>query len=456
VIEPGDPARSSFGRNDQGGAAGGQAAAQAVGRYVVTFAEGTTDVDRTGALRTAAGMQSVMSTRDVDARTLDLRQAAGAEAVIFARLGAAVVSADADQVAALRATGQLASVRPSRVYRALTDPSVGPSGAMLSYLRGRRDEATDLCDKLAPETGAIGTEAAVESYQDTERLTWGLQAIGAASSRCRGSGVKVAVLDTGLDETHPDFQGRNVTARSFVPSPDVKGELQGPHDGHGHGTHCVGTACGPLQPAGGGRRYGVAYQAEIYVGKVLDDEGFGEDSSIIAGIEWALAQGCDVLSLSFGAAVRQIDEGYETIARRALDAGCLVVAAAGNNGNRAFGDPGFVEVPANSPSVIAVGAVDSRLRVADFSARSLPVQGGQVDLMAPGVSVYSSWPMMEEHRVLNGTSMATPHVAGVAALWGESTGRRGVDLWSTLVQGARRLGLASVDVGAGLVQAPSC
>lgn len=83
-----------------------------------------------------------------------------------------------------------------------------------------------------------------------------------------------------------------------------------------------------------------------------------------------------------------------------------------------FGDPGFVEVPASSPSVLAVGAIDSRLGIADFSARSLPVEGGQVDLVPPGVAVYSSWLMPEGRRTISGTSMATPHVVGMAALPG--------------------------------------
>ena len=102
---------------------------------------------------------------------------------------------------------------------------------------------------------------------------------------------------------------------------------------------------------------------------------------------------------------------------------------------------------------MAVAAVDSGLRIAPFSARSLPGVGGQVDLAGPGVGVYSSWPMPTRYRSISGTSMATPHAAGVAALWAEATGRRGLELWATLDQDSRRLELASVDVGAGLVQA---
>jgi len=257
----------------------------------------------------------------------------------------------------------------------------------------------------------------------------------------------VAVLDTGFDLNHPDFVGRPVTAVSFVPG-------QMAQDGHGHGTHCVGTSCGPLAPQGT-RRYGVATAADIFVGKVLSNEGSGTDGGIIAGINWAVTNRCQVISMSLGADIRQVSEAYEQVGRRALAAGCLIIAAAGNNARRSAGNAGFVGVPANSQSIMAVGALDSELRIADFSARSKFLsRAGKVDIAGPGVAVFSSWPLPRRYHTISGTSMATPHVAGLAALWSQATGQTGTALWSTVERAARKLDIRESDVGAGLAQAP--
>ncbi|MBC3191136.1 S8 family serine peptidase [Pseudonocardia sp. C8] len=399
------------------------------GRYLLVLSDdvlGDDDAPARTAVQDLTGQSEVVSS---------LGRPSGARPTLFSRLGVAVADLDPEQVRSARADRRVLSVEPERVQRALTGP-----GLSADYLKGFADAATALAGKAAA-TAAVATR-----FGDTDRLTWGLQATGVDASPATGAGVAVAVLDTGLDLGHPDLAGRQIESRSFVDGQQVQ-------DVQGHGTHCIGTACGPLAPDPG-RRYGIAHEARILVGKVLGDDGSGTDADILEGIEWAIAGGAQVVSMSLGADLNDVSAAYENAGRRALDVGTLVVAAAGNNAERSRGDVGFVGVPANSPSIMAVAAVDPALAIADFSAASSAVEGGQVDIAGPGVDVYSSWPMPQRTRTISGTSMATPHVAGIAALWSQHTGARGRDLWTRLTQAAQRLPLPSGDVGAGLVRAP--
>jgi subtilisin family serine protease len=315
------------------------------------------------------------------------------------------------------------------------------------YLRGYRDGVNAVLDRLIADGGgrAGGT---LPQVAQTE-LTWGLQAVRATGTRWTGAGVRVAVLDTGMDLGHPDFESRPIEARSFVAGEEVQ-------DGNGHGTHCIGTACGPQVPH---RlpRYGVAGNALIHAGKVLSDQGSGSDGGILAGIDWAVASGCAVVSMSLGAPVQAGETPsaiFEQVGQRALRAGTLIVAAAGNDSQRP-NRLSPVGHPANCPSIMAVAALDERLEVAWFSCAGLNPQGGQVDIAAPGVAVYSAWPGTL-YNTISGTSMATPHVAGIAALLAEADPTaRGHVLWTRLVQAAHRLDQPARDVGAGLAQAPA-
>lgn len=402
------------------------------GRYVVVFPAQAPAQEHGRVLRRVLGLDQVV--RSADAAPGDDLRAAGA--VVFDRLGIAVVQADPDQLASLRAApADVLSVEPELEHRPL---GLGSE----DYLTGYRDGVADLTRRLAG--GGPSPIGAAARFADTDTLTWGLQAIGVDGEATGGREIKLAVLDTGFTLNHPDFADRGVIARSFVPGEDAA-------DAHGHGTHCVGTSCGPLVPAGGGRRYGVAHAAQVYVGKVLGNNGTGSDTNILAGIDWALGEGCEVISMSLGADVRQVSAAYERAGAAALAAGSLIVAAAGNNARRP-GDQGFVGVPANSPSIMAVAAVDSGLAVAPFSATSNPVAGGQIDIAGPGVDVYSSWILPERYNTISGTSMATPHVAGLAAIHAQASGRRGRDLWSLLTQSAERLSAPSIDVGSGLAR----
>lgn len=414
------------------------------GRLVVVFARGTGVAAQTAALSARAGIDDVASSRDFAGQVVDMDQADHGGGAMFDELGVAVVNADPDQRAALLAQpaggGPILAVEQELVHHALGFTESG------DYARGYRDGVADFAGRIVgTPAGDEGAEQAVPEHADTAEFTWGLLATKVATSPWTGRGVRVAVLDTGFDLGHPDFDGRNLNAESFVTGETAQ-------DAHGHGTHCVGTACGSANLTDS-PRYGVASASDIYVGKVLGDSGSGTDMGILAGVNWAVANGCQIVSMSLGADVRTVSRAYEAVGKRALDAGSLIVAAAGNNARRPL-FPGFVGVPANSPSVMAVAAVDSAMRIARFSARSNPVSGGQIDIAGPGVAVLSSWPMPRRHHSIDGTSMATPHVAGIAALWCEATGQTGRDLWLTLTQQAVRLPLRSVDVGDGLVQAP--
>ncbi|WP_208539212.1 S8 family serine peptidase [Algihabitans albus] len=317
------------------------------------------------------------------------------------------------------------------------------------------DRARDLIGLLANQAAVADTRPefylfATAPFQDTEERTWGVAATGAFDSRFTGEGIKVAVLDTGLDLQHPDYSGRSVVNRSFVPGEEAD-DLQG------HGTHCAGTAAGrPADPQA--LRYGVAPQAELYIGKVLDNRGAGRERDILAGMAWAVGEGCEVVSMSLGAAVRRGETYnmlYEREAQAALRSGSLIVAAAGNESARGAGYIAPVGMPANSPSILAVAALDQALDVAEFSSGGINGDGGEIDLAAPGVGVFSSLPLPQTYGSLRGTSMACPHVAGCAALWAQSDpALRGRALWDRLLSSAAALSAAERDVGRGLVQAP--
>jgi subtilisin family serine protease len=320
------------------------------------------------------------------------------------------------------------------------------SGAQYSreFKEGYRAALRDL-----QENGGV-----VPTAFDESSFTWGLQVTKAATSRFSGRGMRVAVLDTGLDLGHPDFTGRNIGSRSFIPNQTVQ-------DGNGHGTHCIGTACGPRSPfrtPGRPPSYGCASNCDIFAGKVLSNQGSGATAGIIAGMQWAIANGCQVISMSLGRTIRldekRFNPAYEQVAQVGLQRGTLIIAAAGNDSARpARISP--VGEPANSPSILAVGALDESLLPASFSCGGLFLPHGAVNIAGPGVNIHSSFPRPILYRRLNGTSMATPHVAGIAALWAETNGLfRGVALGRQLLHSARRLPLPPRDVGAGLVQAP--
>ena len=261
---------------------------ETTGRTLVLFEDGAS----------AAGIQTVQEAmRPESSAAGDESAPAGPGVHYFATLGVAVVDAPPEQVhqaGVSAAEASIAIVEPERIVYALeaahatsargerprraarsptrrrsappAPPQSGPFSA--EYLRGYREAVLHLTAGIAAESAA--GVAAVAAALDETQATWGLQATKVVNCCRTGRGVRVAVLDTGFDLTHPDFQGRTITTKSFVSGEEVQ-------DGHGHGTHCIGTAmgakCPPVLP-----RYGIAHEAEIYAGKVLSNAGSGGDA----------------------------------------------------------------------------------------------------------------------------------------------------------------------------------
>jgi subtilisin len=274
------------------------------------------------------------------------------------------------------------------------------------------------------------------------------------TSEFDGRGINLAVLDTGFNFQHNDFQ-EGIAPTAFASF--IAGESAS--DAHGHGTHTAGTAAGPRTRTSG-PGYGVANRAQLYIGKVLGNSGTGSTAQILEGIRWALQNRCQVINMSLARRVGLNETApsavYETVAQHALQQGTLIVAAAGNFSSRpALTWP--VCEPANSPSIMAVGAIDEFDRTASFSCggTSTTPAAARVDIAGPGVRVYSSYKQPEVYAALNGTSMAAPHVAGIAALYAQvSPNFRGTELWRQVGRTTRRLPLPPEDVGFGLVRAP--
>lgn len=301
--------------------------------------------------------------------------------------GAAVVASKADAPRFGRALGELArrpSARSTRVG--------GPLARVEKIWLDRRVEAND-----EESAAQIGAPAVWEKGYD-------------------GAGVRVAVLDTGVDATHPDLDDRVAVAQDFTGSGSST-------DRFGHGTHVASIVAG-TGTASEGRHRGVAHGATLLNGKVLGDQGYGYASSVIAGMEWAsTGQDADVVNMSLGFPIGSDEGGLvtEAVDRLTEQDGTLFVIAAGNNGCLAC-----VAGPGDAPSALTVGAVDDDDLIADFSSRG-PVPktfGLKPDITAPGVAIVAARaagtelgdPIDDDHTAMSGTSMASPHVAASAAL----------------------------------------
>ncbi|MBS4031796.1 MAG: S8 family peptidase [Clostridiales bacterium] len=274
-----------------------------------------------------------------------------------------------------------------------------------------------------------------EFFAIEQTTPWGINRIQAPAvwDKTTGSGVIVAVLDTGVGP-HTDLPAVQSATNTIDGS--------GNNDGHGHGTHVAGTVAALNNTYG---VVGAAPLVTLYSAKVLSDSGSGTAGSVAAGIDWAAQQGANIINMSLGSG--SSSQTIENACNAAYSQGILLVAAAGNSGNRR-GTGDNVIYPAKYESVIAVAATDSSDKRAYFSST-----GPAVELSAPGVSILSTY-LNNGYATASGTSMASPHVAGVAALvWAADKTQSNVAVRQILRDTAQDLGMAANHQGYGLVRA---
>jgi len=270
--------------------------------------------------------------------------------------------------------------------------------------------------------------------QPAQIIPWGIERILAplAWGTSTGAGVKVAILDTGIDLDHPDLR-LNIAGGVNTINP-----RKAPEDDNGHGTHVAGIVAAVDNTIG---VVGVAPQAKLYAIKALDRTGSGYLSDIIEGLQWCVAQGMKVVNMSLGTTYNV--PSFSDAVKAVYNAGIVQVAAAGNSS-------GPTNYPAAYPEVISVAATDSNNVRAPWSCY------GKIDLAAPGVSIFSTY-KGDSYATMSGTSMASPHVAGVVALrLARYPGESPAAVLNALQAAALDLGETGWDMyyGAGLVQAP--
>lgn len=283
----------------------------------------------------------------------------------------------------------------------------------------------------SPTLGASPTPTAGASSQT---IPWGILKINADDAWLvsSGSGVKVAILDTGIDRDHPDLKDNIFGCLNMISSRKTC------EDDNGHGTHVAGIIAAQDNNLG---VVGVAPNAKIYALKVLNRNGSGYLSDIIEALDWVIQKQIQVVNMSLGTS-SNVTSFYDAI-KRVNTAGITQVAAAGNSG------PGSntVNYPAKYSEVIAVAATDSSDQVPSWSSR-----GPEVDIAAPGKDIYSTY-LKGGYKTMSGTSMSSPHVAGVVALRLFSHAESPAQIETILESQAVSLPFDANLVGAGLVNA---
>lgn len=356
----------------------------------------------------------------------------------------AMTAAPADQAVPMGLPGELAGFDVNEyaapiVVASLTPDEVGKlekNGNVASVEEDGLCFAVDLAPALrfpaetSPSYGYQPAPLVIEGQPTltAETIPAGIAQVKAPGAwNCsRGMGIRVAVLDTGIDGAHPDLAPNLAGGVSFIPGETWR-------DGNGHGTHCAGTIGAAINGMG---VVGVAPSASLFAVKVLSNSGSGQWSSLIAGIDWCIKNGMRVLSMSMGGYTAPT--ALQLMCDAAFQKGLLLVGAAGNDPNRP------VIYPARYASVVAVSAIDSANNVAPFSAH-----GPEVELCAPGVNVLSTMPG-GAYGTMSGTSMACPHASGTAAVaWGAHRYATNVTVRRLLAFTADNLGVPGRDQAFG-------
>lgn len=335
------------------------------------------------------------------------------------------------------------------------------NGAALST---SKKEADTFWEDITPEDAPSQKEASDSLFDQGIEKIWldgrveasleqSIPQIGANTvwdSGFTGKGIKVAVLDSGIDPNHPDLSGQIEESKSFVPGETVD-------DKHGHGTHVASTVLG-TGAASEGKNKGVAPEARLLVGKVLNDSGSGLDSWIIDGMEWA-SDHAKIVSMSLGSSEPSdgTDPMAQAVNRLSEDKGTLFVIAAGNAGYEgAIGSPGAAD------AALTIGAVDKADKIAYFTSKGPRYgdMGLKPDLSAPGVNILAARSSLSSgsgsYRSMSGTSMATPHVAGAAALLlQKNPGWTGAQLKEALMSTSKKLNYSPYHIGTGRLDVPA-
>lgn len=273
-------------------------------------------------------------------------------------------------------------------------PLIGGIGCRL---RSTERFAAFGADIAIEQDGRVKVEAIAPPQTVSERaVPWGVREVKAPMvwNRTMGSRIRIGVIDTGADYSHPDL--RSALARGINL---IRGNAM-PFDDNGHGTHIAGTIAAAGSQTG---LVGVAPMAVLYPVKAFDHKGTAFVSDIIYGIDWCVQNRMHIINMSFG--MRSRSKAFRDAVANAYNAGIVVVASSGNNSRRTTAD-----YPARYAKAISVGATDANKRVAPFSNRS-----GRIDILAPGDKIRSTW-LNGKYTELSGTSMATSHVSGVIAL----------------------------------------